>query len=252
MANNDKEMLEAILREGFRSGSPSYYELELLARYYRGEGHGEKGIRKRVIEMSRRLYTGFNPVVYFDYLNGAVSSAIKKGSVKPMKEFAIYLEELEAIRQIRDYKSQLIIHSFLVNMKAGGYRSIRSIEKDIKAIIWMTGTKVSYRSFLRDYRIPLQKAGLLKYVVFRRDKLKSRYILPFALDSGTPLMVYSNLSQVEANVERYREWTGGTLMWCSECGAEVVRRSPRQVRCDTCSMDAKRENQKNLMRKRRS
>jgi len=236
----DKETLDDILKNGFQSGSPSYYELELLAVHFREQGYGKVGIKKRVVEMSRKLYIGFNPVVYFDYLERAVYMAMKKGSLREMSDVVVYQEELDAIRQIRDYKAQLIMFSFLVNAKSQGYSSILSVSKDIKSYLSMSTTRVTYRKFLREYRIMLEDLGMLKYVIYRRGKLKSKYVLPFIVDEGTPVMLFYDMEQVNQCAERYKEWTGGELFWCSTCGKEEVKTSRNQRRCKECARKTKK------------
>lgn len=252
----DRDRLKSILKDGFVRESPNYYELELLATHFREKGYGKAGIRKRLIEKAKELYPRFNRVLYFEEIEKAVRQAMKKNKIPDMWEVVIYKEELDKIRGIRNFKSQLIIFSMLVTAKSypeWGYNSVSSWETDIKNVLSLSGTRVTYKKFLREYRKKLEEFGLLRYIIYRRGRLKAKYLLPFALKEGkTPLFTFSTKEHIAECAVRYKEWTGGELFWCSDCGEENIRTSPRQLRCSDCAVERKNERSKDYMRKKRS
>jgi DNA-directed RNA polymerase subunit RPC12/RpoP len=50
-------------------------------------------------------------------------------------------------------------------------------------------------------------------------------------------------------MEYYKTYFGGVSGYCADCGREIVKKSNSQVRCESCSIERKKERIRNRVGK---
>jgi len=247
---NERSSYERVVQSGFvREGDPNFSELLALAKNIRQtKGYGTKNIIKYLTSFCLGEDEFFNPILSANLLNSVARAAIKNTEFRRINfPIRIVQDEIDAIRKVENFKFQNILLATLVIAKSSGNPRVFSDNPNqIYHIIEVSGQSYSNTLFIEELSHMAKLEGVFKYV-------KNRYQF-YALTCGSSGDVvigleteddYYNLSEI------YRKFIGGELIWCEDCGVELLKSGRRHRYCDGCSKQRVKVRETNRIRKKR-
>lgn len=245
---DESKIYDKVIAEGFiRENEPSFSELLALGKYIRQtKGYGEKNIIKWLVEFCKRDNEFFNSVTSSNLLGAVARAVIKNTEFRKINfPIKIFQGEIDLIRKIRNFKYQIILLASLVVAKSSGNPKLFSDKPNqIFHIIDISGETFSNKRFIEELSHIAHTEGIFTFV----GKRYQFYALTCDETGGTSIEIsneadYYNLSEV------YREFIGGELMWCEECGIENFKINNRHIYCLECSKSRTEKREKSRERK---
>lgn len=192
---------------------------------------------------------GFNYVRSSGYLGKIINSSNREFT--QTKTVSITEFELMEIRKIKNFKWQKILLGFLFISKRNnnsGYVSLKDWV-DVKTV---SGISHVTTADVEDAVYYFSKSNLLK--VNEYDKYyeaKHKILFSDIEDKNKIVFKVTNDKEARNLNKEYKEWCGGELSWCRECGNEFIKNnSNRHNYCDKCS--GKRRLEKERVRSERN
>ncbi len=246
---DEEILLSSVLNDGFIGNYPAFQELLVLAKYYRNEyGYGQRRIYKSVMEFCKEKYgEDFFEEGFHYSVNRASKSAIKDSEFrKPKYPIIITQNELDVINQIKDFKLQKLLVACVAFAKMSGSKgTFSSTKKDIAFIIRISGERYNYKRFIEELSPLARKYGVFEHRIVRGGDFYQLMVKP----EGDGIIVSKNIMTV---IDTYQTMRGGFIIWCRECGKELVREANKQLLCNSCSSILSKERAKIGMRNIRS
>lgn len=242
--HDEEQKIKQILSDGFESSIPSYYELLLLAKYYRiNDRLGQKGIENKLAKVL--LDFGIDGVSKAEIVRASRKSLSYTTYKKPNFPIPIYNNDLEMLDKIHNFNFQKVILSTIVFSRATGNPKSFYLtnQRAIRHIISMSNTRIS----VDEYKY-------ITYIAFKHKIFKNNYFrtgdgysLMFEPDGDIVISISEDTYMSVGNT--YREHVGGILDWCEVCGEKFVRSGRNSRYCDKHSKEMRKEKTRNRVKK---
>lgn len=239
MMYSEKEDAERVLRNGFTDGY-SRYEALVIAKYYRHVlGYGDSRTKTKLIEFCSQDHN-FYPIAKREAIRRILKDS-RKDFKDTSKTFGITVEEIEAIKTVKNYKFQLVLLAMLAIAKNNN-RSIVWINE------WRNIRKITSRYItnrvIRSAITTAYAQGLI------REPKDALHELAFIDNSNALWSIKIHNDKDLFNLsEMYKKLNGGEIFYCKMCGTEVEKNSNRHKYCNTCWTEKEKADWK--VRKRR-
>ena len=128
----------------------------------------------------------------------------------------------------------------------------------VEAKYYINGNSFQNIINLLDFRITENKL-----IEALRELVKMRLLTPYLPNARFDNVIWVNIATDKGSMalriqfpeqcmEYYKTYIGGVSGYCVDCGAEIIKKSNSQVRCETCAREKKKEKTRNSMRRIRS
>lgn len=220
-----------------------------LAKYMRFTfGYGDARLKTKLEEFFSRD-PNFNKVRMRGYIGKIINHSRRK--YKNTKTVNITENELLKIREIKNFKWQKIILSLLfISKRATNNGYVRLNEwTDVKSSACISNLRIFEieNAVTALYQIPNRIRPI------EREKTDASHQILFIDDASKIVFTIKNDKTARNLGNLYKEWCGGELYWCKECGNEFIKNnSNRHNYCTECSETRRLERVKINMKKYRS
>lgn len=234
----DEEVIsERIYRNGFEDGY-SYWQAKMVAKYLRWTlGYGDAKTKSALVEFCVNHDPHYVIVRQSKSTSNAVNAS-KEFFVKKASPISITQNELNTIRTIKNFKAQKILLGFLIFCKRDdGYINRRNWVQ-VKRIMSVSVTHKEIKNFIRIY----YQTGIIEIK-------GGSHLLNFIDNNSESMFVISNEKALYSMGNIYKNYCGGELVWCKECGEELVKSGKNHGYCDDCSKNKELEKFKRYYRK---
>ncbi len=229
-----------------KEGIKTWQESFLLAKYLRHQlGWGKQRIEKEIIRRYKIADPNFNEILGMKKVQDAARFAMHSPPIFDKGNIVIFQEEIDRMRQVKNFEYQLILLSMLCLAKdkfSDGKRISLNMKFVRQALNEVKVTnKISFVYFKNNVVADLGKLHLTRYNANGEhfDEFETDFIeLLFYKQDGTPAFLVDDFSKMR---ELYTEFIGGELAWCEQCGIEFIKKSNRQKYCSTCSKIIRKE-----------
>lgn len=211
----------------------SWAELISLSKYIRHElGYGDAKLKTAIKDI-----LGRDTSFVYVRMRGFIGKIVKNSRKPYIKTGSVFItqEELLKIRNIKNFKWQKITLSFLFLSKRLNSRGY------VKVKDWGDVKSSSCISHLKTSDIE----AVVNYLYNQKDMI--RVVENSDYDPSHELLFRENSNHVvfEIGTEKdarnlgnlYKEWCGGELSWCKECGKEFTKNGKTHSYCQTCSKE---------------
>jgi hypothetical protein len=239
---------ERIIEEGF-TYNISYYELSLLAKYYRSFGLGYPKIREELINICNKHFPYFREVAYDELLDNAVKSC-KDNLLKKNVEYVIITKsEVETIKKLPHKYGKILFFMLVIakkdkfvptkvnetdELKEHGYFYNCSIESAIKATkLQLNKNQINHLKYYFD-----GGGGYLSAILTNENSWR----ICFADDNSEPCIVVSDFE----NILDFFPY------FCSDCGRQYFSKAKRHDLCEECYGDKRKETINNSVKNYRN
>jgi len=236
---------------GFTNGY-NYIEASYIAKYfYWIKEYGERRTKTELIKYCEQNDETFNYVNRIGDIHKIVNRIMKR-KLSENKNITVTQKEMGSIENIKDYKCQKILFSFLVEAKRSKFNDDAvnkrkdylgyHIHVDVAhSIINKCGLKLSFQKSM-DYVGKLVNLGLL-------EPSKGDFInILFGNDDSKPVIEILGSENI---YEKYDEINGGECFYCESCREKYLKLLKRQKYCDDCKKVKSKEMARNRKRKER-
>lgn len=220
---NEKEQSELLFRNGYSNGY-NIRETYLVAKYMRHVlGYKDGKLKKQLIEFCSQDKS-FNYVTESIHIKNVIKNS--KNNFIVRTEVFITVEEISTVRKIKDFRAQKIYISLLAIAKKNksNFVSIKN-RTEIKRIAGLNITNI-------------EMAGLF-HVLYKNNMIyptikegKGGHKLLFIDWHGKTKIEIINDKSFYSLGKTYESLCGGHLIYCEECGVEMIRKSPAHKLCE--------------------
>jgi len=237
---DEKKEAETIYSKGFTDGIYNHYEASLVAKYIRKkQGVGDAKLKTLLVAFCNQRGKYFNYVTSMTEIKNMIKNS-KKDWLDKTSPIIISKKELDKIREIKNFTAQKIFLFILISSKRNnGYFNKDSFSY-MKSILKL---RLTNNEFVKKYIHLLYDLG---YV---RDS-NTNYFITFTGEQSEPALIISTQKQLSNISEIYKDYCGGELDYCKECGAEFVKNGSRHEYCETHSEERSKERHKKYNQKR--
>jgi hypothetical protein len=232
---NDDDKIQQLL-SGTSKILPISGDIFLLARFYRNEGFGEKGIKNNIIDLLENKYPRYNTIINRLLINNAISSAMRYSKMKNFSKFWITENEIDVIKQYRDIRLQKIIFSIISYCRSENKNVVSHFE--MRQILKFSETRMSYINFQKQYLSILNKSQFLVYDEYAL-KEEGCYRIGLPEIKGEEKISVESYSELHQTGGIWKIFIGD-IDYCKECGMEIIKTSNKHKMCKKCSNEAKR------------
>lgn len=231
--------------EGIKTWGESF----LLGKYLRHQlGWGKQRIEKEIIRRYKIADPNFNEITNIKKVKDATRIALHSPPIFDKGNIVIFQEEVDKIRQVKNFEYQLILLSMLCLAKdklADGKRISLPMENLRQAITEArVSNKISFAQFNKNNIInDFKNLGMTRYEAngkyWNKRNWQPDYIeLLFYKQDGTPAFLVDDFSKIR---EIYINFIGGRIAWCDNCGNEFKPKSMRYKYCSDCGEKVRKE-----------
>ena len=211
-------------------------DLILFGKYLRQyKGMGQKTIRKEIIKKCISSDDTFNPIVKRSTLDFVVRSSMNDTPLTNVSKINIYQEEIEKIKEIKNFKKQCLLLSMLIIVKIKKNKSNRFFinYKDIPLAI-----KLSKCGFARKFfdDVMIKEYGESGKTIY--NQRYDTFELLFADGAGDIAFDFKIGDDIKS---LYIEYLGGEIAYCRKCDKEFIKKSNRKEDCDDCYREYRKE-----------
>ena len=229
---DERSYAKELLRSGF-SSFMSWYDLLVLAKYYRFLGFKTSQVRKELASFCKKFNPEYNDVVSGLSLDSAVRKSEKQELKLPM-DVMITESELNIIHNVHNYRYEKILFVLLVisrNNKLVNHNHNPEyyVNQNFSVILPLAGVYANKQE--RDFiKHDLFNKGFIlapEPSRMMRNNKKENYKLLYANeDSGSAILV-DDLEQI---INFYKPL-------CENCGKQVDRQVKKAILCSGCYAD---------------
>lgn len=245
-----------IVSKGFDKGNIDYGLMYSVAKYFRQEfGYGEITLEKELISFCKKQNKDFNPIIEAQTIKKWIKAAMRYG-LREVSRVSISPEEISFLKGINIPKDRKILFITLILSRTIKQNNIRLKKRTTVA---QPGYFIHYSNFpdiiklsnianLSETKLADIFGKYKEHMTFYTPE-KELIRLDFASIYSSSWIILKNLENI---AEEYVFLFGKNKAICKQCGAEIVKKSNRQVTCQKCAREIRSIKQRELMRKRRA
>jgi len=256
---DEEKDAEIAIENGFDNSIIDYNKMHLIAKYFRDKfNYGAIRLEREIIKFCKEQNKNFNPVTEAESIKKWVRSAMNY-DLRKVEGVTISQKEIDTLKEVEIEKDRRLLFATLVFSKALRNSSTRrknAIKRtsdnyyirynNLLDIIRVSGVKnVSELNFVRI--LHKYKKWFQSYSP-EKELIKVLFIDPV---QGDPI----EIKEMDDIMSYYEIYYGKMMEVCEGCGKLFNRKANNQTRCTECSLkkrkEARRETQRELMRKRR-
>lgn len=242
-------------------GITTWRESFLLGKYLRHQlGWGKQRIEKEIIRRYKIADPNFNEILGMEKVKDAARFAFNSPPIFDKGNIVIFQEEIDRIRQVKNFDYQLILLSMLClakdRLESGkrtylDYEFMRQALSDARVTNKISFAKFNKNNVINDFK----NLGMTKYEANgrywnnKRNRRPDYIELLFYKQDGTPVFLINDFSKIR---EIYTNFIGGEPRWCERCGNEFIIKSNRQKYCNSCSKIIRKEKVRNNVKQYKS
>jgi len=255
---DEEKDAEKIFNNGFPDGIIDYSKMYLVAKYIRQTfDYGEIRLEKELIRFCQKQDINFNPITEAHTIKKWVRSALNY-DLRKIESVSVSQKEIDTLKAINNNKDKKLLFTILIFSKA---LKIGSVKRDKSKLRTSEHYYIHYNNFSDIIRLSRLNNisetdladilhGYYNYFIFynaERELIRLNYVdknpeNEIVIGDLNNVMEYFNiLFQEHKPISR-----------CINCGKEIKKNSNIQKYCKECAKLKSREQQKELMRKRRS
>lgn len=233
---NESEIVNKALSEGCIDSKKPSRTLNILAKYYFGNGMNKKQVRMSLESFMMKNFENYNSVKWQDSLDGIVYRTEKKSyELFNVSCINITKTELETISSINDLKLEKLAFVFLVyskiyNLKNGNKSYwVNAKSREIFSDCKITSTSKNQQLLIGQ----LCNLGLLissKVVDCTNDRVM------FGDESSEVVITITDFREF---VLEYLRWKGSKIINCKDCGVLIIQINNKIKACKKCAKEAK-------------
>lgn len=222
----------------------TYENLSLLATYARKVlKYGDTRIEKLLIQYCEDCEETFSAITGNVFLNSALRSS-KTRNLRDIHSVEIFVNEIEEIKKIKDFKAQVFVLSCLVYSKANYPNSNKFFINVHSAvdILELCGMRISIDQFIKNHYFLIKSVNLLKHYY---GKEFFEILIP-KNEIGEVAIVFNDFRNI---YRKYVDFLGKEIFFCKSCGKEVEKTGNRHAFCKECYGLKKKKEVNNNARK---
>jgi hypothetical protein len=237
---NEEILARGVFEHGFQEGSFNWGDALLVAKYYRHiGGYGDAKVKSSLIKFVLEKDSFFNYIRNRNIISKLVRSSrvgfLRTGSI------LIGVNDISKVREIKNFKNQKIaIASLFLSRREvnKGYVS-RKNWIDIRSMVSRKIDNSDIQStFSALYSLELCKPMGLSHK------------MTFGENPGEIIFHISTDLDAIKLVDKYIDYCGGEIGFCSRCGGQYIKTHSRQFLCSNCSKVSRLEKYKRYNSKR--
>jgi predicted nucleic acid-binding Zn ribbon protein len=255
---DEEKDAEKLYNEGFKNNSIDYSKMYLVAKYIRQTfDYGEIRLEREIIRYCKNQDKNFNPIKEAEYIKKWVRSALNY-DLRKIDSVCISQKEINIIKAIPNNKNRKLLFVILIFSKALKKGSVKRDKSKLKT---SENYYIHYNNFSDIIRLSklnniseTDLADILhehrSYFTFynaERELIRVNFV---DINCKNEIIV-NDLNNV-MNYYNIVFETHRPAAYCINCGKEIKKNSNKQKYCKACAKIIKTEQQKILMRKRRS
>lgn len=256
---DEKKDAEEIIENGFKDGKINYIEMQKVAKYFRNiSGFGEVKLEKEIIKFCQEQDPAFNPILENETIKKWIKAAMTN-RLRKIDEIVITHYEMNKIKTIKNLKYRKILFATLVLAKAIKYGKTSTKKKYSENSSPSNKYYIQYDKLLdiiRLAKINMTEMQLCDiFYEFGKEGLMTFYnpekeliLLNFTNDDSPKAMTINHPNQF---LEYYKIYFGGEVIYCVDCGKEVIKKTNNHVRCEECSKEIRKKKESERIRKYR-
>lgn len=251
---NEAEEALNILTNGFEDGKINYSKMYIVAKYMRETfGYGRVNLEKEIINFCKTQDANFNPIVENEQIKKWIKSALNY-NLRVIDSVFVTKNEIEFLKKVELTTDRKILYTILILSKALKKRNT----KDKKSIPIKTSENyyIKYSNFTDVIRLSkiskLSEIQLAKILHKHKEKFKfyspekELIRLEYAETESKDMYEVKNLSNISESYKIFFE-NIKDISICDTCHKEFEKINNRQQRCNTCSIEVKKERKRKRM-----
>jgi len=214
---DEKAHAKKLLKSGFTSFM-SGTDLRILAKYFKHLGKNKSQIEKDIFAFCEKHNPDFNPVIYDQNIKSIIKSAIK-ADLKASKDVKVTKNELECIKNIKNYTRQKILFVMLVLAKHGAKEGAKKFYAN-----------PPFTEVLRYAKVNTNKEGWHKIVY----ELNQTGVIQGTKNQTCQVMFVDTMGETEIVVDDMENIVSFFPFFCASCGKTLETKPKRRDVCDEC------------------
>jgi hypothetical protein len=240
---DEKKYAVSLLENGFKKPM-SFYDLMVLAKYYRYKGFGTRKVKQKLEDFCYEFYPEYNPVIYGKKIND-VAKISKRKELATDIVVRITQQEIDNIRSINNYKYEKVLFVALAVCK---YRRIASGKVDGK---YYNNVKLSYILNLAKLHIKRADAIKMEHELYLAGMIEP-ILAKYSTGGDDFEILYADEdSDTWVEIVDFDDLIGYYPPYCQICGKNIERGYKRYL-CDDHMTEKRKETLRLSQRKSRS
>lgn len=237
---DEETRAKQIIENGFTNKQFTPHEAQLVAKHcFLNLEYGEARTRKFLKDFCEKTDKNFNYILNRHKINKIIKNAQTEWKDNS-EAITITKLELERIRKIKNFTVQKIMFAFLVfSKRTYGYVYDNQLA-DIKKILNTNLTEYEMKRLL--------------YLAYQenliRDSNENFFVKLNEPDSEVVITI-SNYKDLYKLGKIYEKYCGGEIIFCKECGVEMIRTGKRDLYCTIHKEEKQKEYDKKYKNKKR-
>lgn len=234
-------------------------DLNMLAKYWEYEKCKKSEIEKNIIDFCKKNDGNFNEIQSYKMIKYALRYA-RKNFLRFPTPIEITLAELNAIKDLNDFKKEKFLFTMLVCAKFFQKHDSRKLVADkalnnqqqlysnigIRDIANLAGVKFTKKEW-KLFKHELTLRSLISPTIVGSNRWAIGFVGGFVDENAIIIDDYRN------PVAYYEEWRGKNIICCEKCGVKTIKNSNNHRMCKKCWSEKRKEdvrmNVKNYRRK---
>ncbi len=219
---NESKLGERFYRMGFTNGY-KFYECLLVAKYLRFVlGYKGQRCKRALIEFCEKWDKNFRYVPKRESIRNVLRES-RSEFRKTNENIVIYKEEIEKVREIKNFKFQKALLCLIMIAKIKGKNYIKT--NDWKFVRKIISKNISNHTDMEAIREAYQKGLICE------PRYAATHEFSFLLDKGEVGISIHGEKEAFNLSNLYESYCGGSLGYCEDCGTEFVKETKNQIRC---------------------
>lgn len=230
MIFDELKYAEELIKNGFTKFM--FAEITILAKYFRHMGLDESDIAENIFVLCEKHIGGFNRLSYEERIYSIIART-QKSELRLPKPIPITINEINKIRELKNYRHEKIIFTLLVLAK---YYKITNPSKTVNTENKKYYYTIKFSSLLRAAHTSQKKDENIRHILYKGGyivdtNILHNYLITFADmdDQSEPYVVVEDMENI---IHYYPPY-------CGSCGKPIAKISNRQTICDDCWLDSR-------------
>lgn len=255
---DEEKDAQKIYNDGFPNGNIDYSKMYLVAKFIRQTFDlGEIRLEKELIRFCKEQDNNFNPVIESKAIKKWINSAMNY-DLRKIDNVSISQKEVDFLKTINNTKDKKLLFTILIFSKALKKGNVRRKKTKMRTSEYYY---IHYNNFLDIIRLSKLSNTSETDLADILNKYRSYFTfynaerelirLDFVDKNPKQKIIISDLNNL-TNYYNILFEEHKTIAYCITCGKQIKKNSNIQKYCKECAKIKKTEQQKVLMRKRRS